>query len=75
MHQNKDKDKIIHIQLVGGERMLYLCTDALVCPSPLGPKHQHKDMNNIWHHQKKGDLIYPQMFVHNIHGVVNNIHT
>jgi hypothetical protein len=55
--------------------MLYLCTDALVCPSPLGPKHQHKDMNNIWHHQKKGDLIYPQMFVHNIHGVVNNIHT
>jgi len=54
--------------------MLYLCVGALVCPSPLGPKHQNKDKEYILHHQTKGDLFFPiEMFVHNVHGVMDDI--
>ena len=56
--------------------MLYLCVGALVCGLPLGPKHQNKDMEYSWDYQIKCYLFLPiEMFVHNVHGVVDDIHT
>lgn len=77
--------------------MLYLCVGALVCPSPLGPKHQNKDMEFFLLTQVVGEIYLPyicvdallcggddsppflplpiKVFVHNVHGVVDDIHT
>ena len=59
--QNKDKEFFFNTQVVGEILLPYICVDALLCG---------------------GDYISPpflplpiKVFVHNVHGVVDDIHT
>jgi len=59
-HQNKDMNKLLITQVVGELFLPYICVDALLCGGDYSPPF----------------LPLPiKVFVHNVHGVVDDIHT